>query len=170
MKLALAICAALVALAFTACKKAEDKRPPIAPAPAAAPKVPAPAAPPSAPAAAASPQEMTITSSSPAAVAALRRARELLEGFLRDEAKTELERALTLDPKLAQAHALLAEFLPGPEGDKETAVAHRLDEYDRRTAPLIEYYSGRALFRRIDGYRPVDSVFGELASIVEGRA
>jgi adenylate kinase len=56
------------------------------------------------------------------------------------------------------------------EDDKETAVAHRLDEYDRRTAPLIEYYSGRALFRRIDGYRPVDSVFGELASIVEGRA
>jgi adenylate kinase family enzyme len=45
----------------------------------------------------------------------------------------------------------------------------RLAEYDQRTAPLIEYYRGRARFHRINGYRPVDTVFSELKGFVEGR-
>ncbi len=56
------------------------------------------------------------------------------------------------------------------EDDKETAVARRLAEYDQRTAPLIEYYHGRARFHRIDGYRPVDTVFSHLKGLVEGTA
>jgi adenylate kinase len=56
------------------------------------------------------------------------------------------------------------------EDDKETAVRRRLAEYDERTAPLIEYYRARARFHRIDGYRPVDTVFEDLRGIVEARA
>jgi adenylate kinase len=56
------------------------------------------------------------------------------------------------------------------EDDKESAVARRLAEYDERTAPLIEYYRGRARFHRIDGYRPVDTVFSHLKGLVEGRS
>jgi len=56
------------------------------------------------------------------------------------------------------------------EDDKETAVARRLAEYDAATAPLVEYYRRRSRFHDIDGYRPVDEVFGELKDIVEGRA
>jgi adenylate kinase len=56
------------------------------------------------------------------------------------------------------------------EDDKETAVRRRLSEYDQRTAPLIEYYRERARFHRVDGYRPVDTVFQDLRTIVEGRA
>jgi adenylate kinase len=55
------------------------------------------------------------------------------------------------------------------EDDKETAVARRLSEYDERTAPLIDYYRGRARFHRIDGYRPVDSVFSDLRGFLEER-
>ena len=55
------------------------------------------------------------------------------------------------------------------EDDKEQAVVRRLSEYDQRTAPLIEYYRGRARFHRINGYRPVDTVFSELKELVEGR-
>ena len=55
------------------------------------------------------------------------------------------------------------------EDDKEQAVVRRLSEYDQRTAPLIEYYRGRARFHRINGYRPVDTVFSELKDLVEGR-
>jgi len=54
------------------------------------------------------------------------------------------------------------------EDDKETAVARRLAEYDARTAPLVEYYKRRSRFHDIDGYRPVESVFGELTAIVGG--
>ena len=56
------------------------------------------------------------------------------------------------------------------EDDKETAVRRRLAEYDERTSPLIEYYRQRARFHRVDGYRPVDTVFEDLRSIVEKRA
>ena len=56
------------------------------------------------------------------------------------------------------------------EDDKEAVVAHRLEEYDERTRPLIEYYRKRAVFHRIDGFRPVETVFAELRSIVEGKA
>ena len=55
------------------------------------------------------------------------------------------------------------------EDDKESAVVRRLSEYDQRTAPLIEYYRGRARFHRIDGYRPVETVFSQLKDLVEGR-
>jgi adenylate kinase len=56
------------------------------------------------------------------------------------------------------------------EDDKETAVTRRLAEYDAATAPLIDYYRSRSRFFDINGYRPVDSVFGELKQIVEGGA
>lgn len=56
------------------------------------------------------------------------------------------------------------------EDDKETAVARRLAEYDQRTAPLIEYYHARARFYRIDGHRPVETVFQDLLRIVDARA
>ena len=54
------------------------------------------------------------------------------------------------------------------EDDKETAVARRLAEYDDRTAPLVDYYRKRSRFHDINGYRPVDAVFGELKQIVGG--
>jgi adenylate kinase len=56
------------------------------------------------------------------------------------------------------------------EDDKEAVVAHRLEEYDERTRPLIDYYKKRAMFHRIDGFRPVDTVFTELQNIIEGKA
>jgi adenylate kinase len=56
------------------------------------------------------------------------------------------------------------------EDDKEAVVAHRLEEYDERTRPLIAYYDGRSLFHRIDGFRPVETVFTELCDIVDGKA
>jgi adenylate kinase len=52
------------------------------------------------------------------------------------------------------------------DDDKESAVAHRLAEYDERTRPLIEYFRGRSRFHTINGYRPVDTVFAELSDIV----
>jgi adenylate kinase len=55
------------------------------------------------------------------------------------------------------------------EDDKETAVQRRLQEYDGRTAPLIDYYRSRSLFHAVNGYRPQDEVFGELLEIVTHR-
>ena len=56
------------------------------------------------------------------------------------------------------------------DDDKESAVAHRLAEYDERTRPLIDYFRGRSRFHTINGYRPVGTVFAELSAIVGAAA
>jgi len=56
------------------------------------------------------------------------------------------------------------------EDDKESAVAHRLAEYDERTAPLVDYYSSWARFHRVDGNRPMQTVSRELQALVEADA
>ncbi len=56
------------------------------------------------------------------------------------------------------------------EDDHETVVARRLQEYDGRTFPLIEYYRSRARMIPIDGNRQMDAVFRDLLRAVEVRA
>ena len=56
------------------------------------------------------------------------------------------------------------------EDDKERAVSRRLAEYDKQTAPLIDYYRSRSRLYDVDGYRGVDAVFGRMLEILEGRA
>jgi len=56
------------------------------------------------------------------------------------------------------------------EDDKEAAVARRLTEYEKQTAPLIDYYRQRARFRAIDGDRSVETVFQDVQQAVEGEA
>jgi adenylate kinase len=56
------------------------------------------------------------------------------------------------------------------EDDHESVVARRLQEYDERTFPLIEYYRTRARMVPVDGDRAMDVVFQELLGAVEVRA
>ena len=54
------------------------------------------------------------------------------------------------------------------DDDNETTVRNRLEVYARSTAPLIEYYGAKGLLREIDGDRPVDEVFADVQSVLEG--
>jgi adenylate kinase len=56
------------------------------------------------------------------------------------------------------------------EDDHESVVAKRLQEYDERTFPLIEYYRTRARMVPVDGNRAMDVVFAELLEAVEVQA
>jgi adenylate kinase len=56
------------------------------------------------------------------------------------------------------------------EDDRESVVAHRLQEYDERTFPLIEHYRTRARMVPVDGNRPMDVVFRDLLEAAEVRA
>ncbi len=56
------------------------------------------------------------------------------------------------------------------DDDRESVVAERLREYDRRTFPLIEYYRERARMIPVDGNRAMEVVFQELVEAVEVRA
>jgi adenylate kinase len=56
------------------------------------------------------------------------------------------------------------------EDDHESVVAKRLQQYDERTFPLIEYYRTRARMIPVDGNRPMEAVFRDLLHAVGVRA
>ncbi len=51
--------------------------------------------------------------------------------------------------------------------DDEATVLHRLEEYERKTAPLIDYYRGAGLLRIIDGNADVQTVFARILSVLK---
>ena len=50
--------------------------------------------------------------------------------------------------------------------DTEETVKERLVVYEKKTAPLIEYYSGLGVLKKVDGDRPVGEVVEEIAEVL----
>lgn len=50
------------------------------------------------------------------------------------------------------------------DDDDDDTAAHRIDVYDRQTAPLVEYYRGAGVLTTVDGARPPDKVFEGIAA------
>ena len=71
--------------------------------------------------------------------------------------RTELMRRL-----LARADA------DGRQDDTEPVIRHRLEVYDRETAPMLEFYAGRGLVVDIDGEPPIEEVFSAIVASVDG--
>lgn len=55
----------------------------------------------------------------------------------------------------------------GRVDDSEDVIRHRLDVYDRETAPMLEFYAGRGLVVDIDGELPVEDVFESIIGAVD---
>lgn len=54
------------------------------------------------------------------------------------------------------------------DDDNEEAVRTRLEVFAKSTAPLIDYYEGKSILQKVDGDRPVDTVFADVAAILDG--
>jgi adenylate kinase len=54
------------------------------------------------------------------------------------------------------------------DDDTVEAATKRLNDYDAITSQLVPFYSGKGLLREIDGDRPVDEVFADVQSALEG--
>ena len=52
------------------------------------------------------------------------------------------------------------------DDDKPEVIRHRLDQYHAKTEPLIDFYDGQSLLRRIDGAAPPDEVAAEVERTV----
>ena len=48
------------------------------------------------------------------------------------------------------------------DDDKPETIKRRLETYESKTAPLIEYYRGHGILKEVDGDRPVDVVYAEV--------
>lgn len=54
--------------------------------------------------------------------------------------------------------------------DTEEKVGTRLDEYNNKTAPLLEYYGNKDLLREVDGQQDIDEVTAGISSLLRGQA
>jgi len=54
--------------------------------------------------------------------------------------------------------------------DAEATVAHRLDVYQKQTAPLLDYYRDRGLLVRVEGEGPVERVAESIQRAVRAEA
>jgi adenylate kinase len=52
--------------------------------------------------------------------------------------------------------------------DKAETIAARLKVYDQQTSPLVDYYRERGLLRQLDATAPIDSVYRNLRSLLQG--
>ena len=48
------------------------------------------------------------------------------------------------------------------DDDKPETIAHRLETYENKTAPLVEYYRGHGILKVVDGDRPVEEVYADV--------
>jgi adenylate kinase len=53
--------------------------------------------------------------------------------------------------------------------DNEETVRNRMAEYRAKTQPILPYYEGRGLVRRVDGMAPIDEVTRQIAAVLDGR-
>lgn len=52
--------------------------------------------------------------------------------------------------------------------DTEEKVGTRLDEYENKTAPLLQYYKEKGLLRQVNGEQDIDGVTAEICSLLRG--
>ena len=68
---------------------------------------------------------------------------------------------------LARIEKRAAETPGGPRADDNAdALKKRLDVYREQTAPILPYYEGKSVLRKVDGMAPVDQVTGQIEKIL----
>ncbi|PCJ95867.1 MAG: adenylate kinase [Zetaproteobacteria bacterium] len=51
--------------------------------------------------------------------------------------------------------------------DNAEVLKHRLEVYQAQTAPVLPYYDGRGVLRKVDGMKPIDEVTAQIDAILE---
>jgi adenylate kinase len=52
------------------------------------------------------------------------------------------------------------------DDDSEATIRERLTVYNDQTAPLIDYYEGKGLLRRVNGVGPIDGIFAAIEKVL----
>lgn len=54
------------------------------------------------------------------------------------------------------------------DDDREETIKRRLDVYEAKTAPLIDYYSKKGILKSVQGTGGIDQIFGKICSVLGG--
>jgi adenylate kinase len=52
------------------------------------------------------------------------------------------------------------------DDDKEDTIKNRLEVYEKSTAPLIDYYSGKGILKSVEGTGSIDDIFNKVCSLL----
>jgi adenylate kinase len=105
----------------------------------------------------------------------------VLDGFPRTvaQAKAAYEQAVASDRVLDAVICLVLEHdeliarlgqrgrETGRADDREATVRHRVEEYEQKTLPLLDYYAGREILLRVDANGEVEEVFARIVHALE---
>ncbi len=93
-----------------------------------------------------------------------------LDDFLSGRGEA-LDAVLLLDVPRAESISRLSlrAIEQGRSDDTEEAIAHRLDIYERETAPIIDVYSEKGIVDRIDGVGSLDEITERIISALDAR-
>lgn len=52
------------------------------------------------------------------------------------------------------------------DDDKPDVIRHRLEQYNEKTAPLVDYYESKGILKRVDGDNPPDEVTEKIRGLI----
>lgn len=82
----------------------------------------------------------------------------------------EVYNLITRPPKVADTCDLCQGKLNQRPDDAEEVVKERLDTYQKKTVPILDYYKDRSSFHRIDAAQDIERVYGEMVAIMQNYA
>ncbi|MFS0895434.1 adenylate kinase [Microbacterium sp. 179-I 3D3 NHS] len=93
-----------------------------------------------------------------------------LEEFLADRGES-LDAVIVLDVPRAESMARLGlrAAEQGRSDDTDEAIAHRLDIYEKETAPIVEVYQDKGIVDRIDGTGELDAITERISAALAAR-
>jgi len=88
-----------------------------------------------------------------------------------DEKSAPIKAMLALevnDDELMKRLLLRGKDSGRPDDANPEVIGRRIQEYNNKTAPLIDYYKAQNKFKSIDGIGSIEEIFGSLCGVVDG--
>ncbi|TXK47117.1 adenylate kinase [Pontibacter qinzhouensis] len=89
---------------------------------------------------------------------------------LLQENETEITAMLALqvdDEELTNRLLLRGQTSGRPDDQNEELIRKRVQEYNTKTAPVADYYTGQGKFFAVDGIGEIDEIFGQLCQHID---